>query len=154
MARFRVHAPETTGTLKLNPLTATVRDSPAASEAVPVIVGLGSLVRSGFTAGAVGAIVSITMLRAPAILFVPVGTVVFVSWLPNVSVTNASEMAATVRSEEFSPGATTYVPVRDVPCVLAISTTTAPVSSTMPIDDPAVTVFDAVAVIWINWPAR
>ena len=97
----------------------------------------------------VGAVVSITIARAPAMLLAPVGRVVSPSGLPNASATEISVKLTTVRSDVFSPGATMYMPVSVEPGVAAVSKTTAPVSSVTSMLDPDATVFDAVATIGI-----
>ena len=51
----------------MTPLTATVSESPAASVAVPVIVGLELFVVSGLTVGAEGATVSTTRFAVPLV---------------------------------------------------------------------------------------
>ena len=77
----------------------------------------------------VGAVVSITIALAPAMLFVPVGTVVDVIALPAVSATVPIVKLETVRSDEVCDAPTVYVPVSVVPADAAVSNTVAPVSS-------------------------
>jgi hypothetical protein len=77
----------------------------------------------------VGAVVSITIAFAPAMLFTPVGTVVDVIALPAVSATVPIVKLDTVKSAEFCADATVYVPVSVVPADTAVSGTVAPVSS-------------------------
>jgi len=80
----------------------------------------------------VGAVVSITIALAPAMLFATVGTVVDVIALPAVSAIVPIVKLETVRSLEVSPACTVYVPVNDVPADAAVNVTVrsiAPVSS-------------------------
>jgi hypothetical protein len=56
--------------------------------------------------GAAGAVVSMTMASAPAMLFAPEGTVVLVIEFPAVSCTETMEKLDTVRSAELWPAAT------------------------------------------------
>ena len=77
----------------------------------------------------VGAVVSITIALAPAMLFPPDGTVVEVIALPTASATVPMVKLETVRSAEFCADVTVYVPVSVVPADPAVSSTVAPVSS-------------------------
>jgi hypothetical protein len=77
----------------------------------------------------VGTTPSITMAFEPAMLLVPLGTVVEVIALPAVSSTVPIVKLETVKSEEDCPDATVYVPVSEVPADAAVSVTVAPVLS-------------------------
>ena len=77
----------------------------------------------------VGAVVSMTIALAPAMLFPPDGTVVEVIALPTASATVPMVKLETVRSAEFCADVTVYVPVSVVPADAAVSSTVAPVSS-------------------------
>ena len=77
----------------------------------------------------VGATPSITIALAPAMLLVPLGTVVEVIALPALSSTVPIVKLETVRSEDDWPAATVYVPVKLVPADAAVNVTVAPVSS-------------------------
>lgn len=102
----------------------------------------------------VGAVVSITIALAPAMLFVPEGTVVDVIALPAVSATVPIVKLATVKSAEFCPAATVYVPVREVPADAAVRVTVAPVSSVTIIVLPDCTLSLVVAVMFTDCVAR
>jgi hypothetical protein len=71
----------------------------------------------------VGTTPSITIAFAPAMLFVPLGTVVEVIALPAVSPTETIVNDSTERSEVTSPLCTVYVPVSEVPAAPAVSET-------------------------------
>ena len=101
----------------------------------------------------VGAVVSITIALEPAMLFRPDGTVVDVIALPAVSATVPIVKLETVRSAEFCPAATVYVPVSVVPADAAVSTTASPVSSVAVIVLPDWIASLAVAVTLIVAPA-
>ena len=101
----------------------------------------------------VGAVVSITIALEPAMLFRPDGTVVEVIALPAVSATVPIVKLETVRSPEFCPAATVYVPVSVVPADAAVSTTASPVSSVAVIVLPDWIASLAVAVTLIVAPA-
>ena len=77
----------------------------------------------------VGAVVSIIIALAPAILLDPVGTVVDVIALPAVSATVPIVNELTVKSDDVSPACTVYVPVKLVPAEAAVNSTVRPVSS-------------------------
>ena len=77
----------------------------------------------------VGAVVSITIALAPAMLLAPDGTVVDDIALPTVSATVPIVKLETVRSDDVCDAPTVYVPVSDVPADAAVSSTVAPVSS-------------------------
>ena len=77
----------------------------------------------------VGAVVSIIIALAPAILLAPVGTVVEVIALPVVSATVPIVNELTVKSDDVSPACTVYVPVKLVPAEAAVNNTVRPVSS-------------------------
>jgi hypothetical protein len=77
----------------------------------------------------VGAVVSMTIALAPAMLFTPVGTVVEVIVLPAVSATVPIVKLDTVKSADVWLLATVYVPDSVVPADAAVSNTVAPVSS-------------------------
>ena len=77
----------------------------------------------------VGAVVSIIIALAPAILLDPVGTVVDVIALPAVSATVPIVNELTVKSDDVSPACTVYVPVKLVPAEAAVNITVRPVSS-------------------------
>ena len=77
----------------------------------------------------VGAVVSIIIALAAAILFAPVGTVVDVIALPAVSATVPIVNEFTVKSDDVSPACTVYVPVKLVPAEAAVNSTVRPVSS-------------------------
>ena len=77
----------------------------------------------------VGAVVSITIALAPAMLLAPDGTVVDDIALPTVSATVPIVKLETVRSNDVCDAPTVYVPVSDVPADAAVSSTVAPVSS-------------------------
>jgi hypothetical protein len=77
----------------------------------------------------VGAVVSIIIALAPAILLAPVGTVVDVIALPAVSATVPIVNELTVKSDDVSPACTVYVPVKLVPAEAAVNITVRPVSS-------------------------
>ena len=77
----------------------------------------------------VGAVVSIIIALAPAILLAPVGTVVDVIALPAVSTTVPIVNELTVKSDDVSPACTVYVPVKLVPAEAAVNITVRPVSS-------------------------
>jgi hypothetical protein len=77
----------------------------------------------------VGATASITIALAPAILLVPVGTVVDDIALPAVSSTVPMVNEETVKSADDWPAATVYVPESELPADAAVSITVAPVSS-------------------------
>ena len=77
----------------------------------------------------VGAVVSIIIALAPAILLAPVGTVVEVIALPVVSATVPIVNELTVKSDDVSPACTVYVPVKLVPAEAAVNSTVRPVSS-------------------------
>jgi hypothetical protein len=88
------------------------------------------LTEIGFAATVmVGTTPSITIALAPAILFVPLGTVVDVIALPAVSSTVPIVKLETVKSEDDCPDATVYVPVSEVPADAAVNGTVAPVLS-------------------------
>ena len=75
----------------------------------------------------VGTTPSITIAFAPAMLFVPLGTVVDVIALPAVSSTVPMVKLETVKSEDDCPDETVYVPVSEVPADAAVNGTVAPV---------------------------
>ena len=77
----------------------------------------------------VGATPSITIALAPAMLLVPLGTVVEVIALPAVSSTVPIVKLETVRSEDDCPDVTVYVPVSEVPADAAVNVTVVPVLS-------------------------
>jgi hypothetical protein len=77
----------------------------------------------------VGAVVSITIALAPAMLLAPDGTVVDDIALPTVSATVPIMKLETVRSDDVCDAPTVYVPVSDVPADAAVSSTVAPVSN-------------------------
>lgn len=98
----------------------------------------------------VGAVVSITIALAPAMLLTPLGTVVEVIALPAVSATVPIVKLATVRSEVVSPADTVYVPVSEVPADAAVRVTVAsvtPVSSVTVSVLPLWTASEVVAVM-------
>jgi hypothetical protein len=101
----------------------------------------------------VGAVVSITIAFAPAMLFTPVGTVVDVIALPAVSATVPIVKLETVRSAEFCADVTVYVPVSVVPADAAVSGTVAPVSSVTVSVLPDWIASLVVAVMLIDAPA-
>ena len=95
----------------------------------------------------VGAVVSMTIACAPAMLLAPVGTDVDVIALPAVSVgALVKTYDVTVKSALLSPVPTVYVPVSVVEVAL-VSTTVSPVSSVTVIDAPSATASLRVAVI-------
>ena len=77
----------------------------------------------------VGAVVSMTIAFAPAMLLAPVGTVVDVIALPVVSATVPIVNELTVKSDDVSPACTVYVPVKLVPAEAAVNITVRSVSS-------------------------
>jgi hypothetical protein len=77
----------------------------------------------------VGTTPSITIALAPAMLLVPLGTVVEVIALPAVSSTVPTVKLETVRSEDDCPDVTVYVPVSEVPADAAVNVTVVPVLS-------------------------
>ena len=77
----------------------------------------------------VGTTPSITIALAPAMLLVPLGTVVEVIALPAVSSTVPIVKLETVRSEDDCPDVTVYVPVSEVPADAAVNVTVVPVLS-------------------------
>jgi hypothetical protein len=77
----------------------------------------------------VGKTPSITIALAPAMLLVPLGTVVDVIALPAVSRIVPIVKLETVKSEDDCPAPMVYVPVSEVPADAAVSVTVAPVSS-------------------------
>ena len=96
----------------------------------------------------VGAVVSITIACAPAMLLAPVGTDVDVIALPAVSAgALVKTYDDTVKSALLSPVPTVYVPVSVVD-VAFVSTTVSPVSSVTVIDAPSTTASLIVAVIF------
>ena len=101
----------------------------------------------------VGAVVSITIAFAPAMLFPPDGTVVEVIALPTASATVPMVKFETVRSAEFCADVTVYVPVSVVPADAAVSSTVAPVSSVTVSVLPDWIASLVVAVMLIDAPA-
>ena len=97
----------------------------------------------------VGAVVSMTIALAPAMLLVPVGTVVDDIALPAVSRTVPIVKLDTVRSSELSEAPTVYVPVKVVPADAAVRVTVAPVSSVATTVFPERIASFAVAVMLI-----
>jgi hypothetical protein len=100
----------------------------------------------------VGAVVSMTMALAPAMLLAPDGTVVDVIALPAVSAIVPIVKLDTVRSDELCPDPTVYVPVSVVPADAAVSSTVAPVSSVAVSVLPAWTASLVVAVMFTVRP--
>ena len=95
----------------------------------------------------VGAVVSMTIACAPAMLLDPVGNEVEFIALPAASVgADVSAYDDTVKSALLSPVPTVYVPVSVVD-VAFVSTTVSPVSSVTVIDAPSATDSLRVAVI-------
>jgi len=95
----------------------------------------------------VGAVVSITIACAPAMLLDPVGNEVEFIALPAASVgADVSAYDDTVKSALLSPVPTVYVPVSVVD-VAFVNTTVSPVSSVTVIDAPSATASLRVAVI-------
>ena len=100
----------------------------------------------------VGAVVSMTIACAPAMLFAPVGTDVDVIALPAVSVgALVNTYDDTAKSLLLSPTPTVYVPVKVVPVAL-VSTTVSPVFNVTVSEAPFSTVSLKVAVMLMVAP--
>ena len=78
---------------------------------------------SAWSDDAPGAVVSMSIVFAPAMLLAPVGTVVDVIALPAVSATVPIEKLDTVNADAVSPACTVYVPDNVVPADAAVSVT-------------------------------